>query len=99
MGHGALDIALWDLAGKKYGTSVSRLLGGFRKRLPAYASTYHAQEEGGGLDSPEAFADFAEACRQRGFHGFKIHGWHSGEARREAANLLGVRARVGDAMS
>ncbi|MFO1055484.1 MAG: enolase C-terminal domain-like protein [Dongiaceae bacterium] len=98
MGHGALDIALWDLAGKKYGTSVSRLLGGFRKRLPTYASTYHAQEEGGGLDSPEAFADFAEECRQRGYHGFKIHGWHSGEPRREAANLLGVRARVGDAM-
>jgi L-alanine-DL-glutamate epimerase-like enolase superfamily enzyme len=29
MGHGALDIALWDLAGRKYGVSVSRLLGGY----------------------------------------------------------------------
>ena len=28
------------------------LLGGFRKRLPAYASTYHGQDEPGGLDSP-----------------------------------------------
>ena len=27
MGHGALDIALWDLAGKRYGVSVARLLG------------------------------------------------------------------------
>ena len=30
MGHGPLDIALWDLAGKKYGAPVARLLGGFR---------------------------------------------------------------------
>ena len=96
MGHGALDIALWDLAGKKYGTPVATLLGGYRKRLPTYASSYHGQEEGGGLDSPEAFADFAEACKERGFPGFKIHGWHDGDSRREAANLLGVRARVGE---
>ena len=39
MGHGPLDIALWDLAGKKLNASVSELLGGYRKRLPAYAST------------------------------------------------------------
>ena len=37
MGHGPLDIALWDLAGKKYGASVSELLGGYRKRLQVYA--------------------------------------------------------------
>lgn len=28
MGHGPIDIALWDLAGKKYGVSVSKMLGG-----------------------------------------------------------------------
>jgi L-alanine-DL-glutamate epimerase-like enolase superfamily enzyme len=98
MGHGPLDIALWDLAGKKYGTSVSSLLGGFRKRLRTYASTYHGQESGGGLDSPEAFADFAEHCQGLGFPGFKIHGWHDGDTQRETANLLGVRKRVGQRM-
>src|SRR4051794_10414463 len=96
MGHGPLDNALWDLAGKRLGTSVARLLGGFRTRLPTYASTYHAQEAGGGLDGPEAFAEFALACREQGFAGFKIHGWHDGDARREAANLLGVRRAVGE---
>jgi L-alanine-DL-glutamate epimerase-like enolase superfamily enzyme len=35
MGHGPLDIALWDLAGKVHSASVATLLGGFRKRLPA----------------------------------------------------------------
>ncbi len=98
MGHGPLDIALWDLAGKKYDVSVARLLGAFRKRLPTYASTYHGQREAGGLDTPEAFADYAEACKAAGFAGFKIHGWHDGDARREARNLLGVRERVGPDM-
>ena len=48
MGHGPLDIALWDLAGKKYNASVAALLGAFRTRLPTYASTYHGQPTGGG---------------------------------------------------
>lgn len=98
MGHGPIDIALWDLVGKKYNMSVSAMLGGYRKRLPTYASTYHAQLEPGGLDSPEAFADYAEQCKAQGFTGFKIHGWHEGDARKEARNLVGVRARVGDEM-
>ena len=96
MGHGVLDIALWDLAGKRLGTSVSRLLGGFRKRLPTYASTYHGQESAGGLDTPQAFAEFAAECRAAGFAGFKIHGWNDGNVAREVANLRAVRARVGD---
>ena len=99
MGHGPLDIALWDLAGKKYGTSVSNLLGGYRTSIPAYASTYHGQEEQGGLDSPEAFGDYAVACREMGFSGFKIHGWHNGDAKREAKTVLEVRKRVGDDMA
>lgn len=96
MGHGPLDIALWDLAGKQLGTPVSALLGGFRTRLPTYASTYHGQEEKGGLDRPQAFADYAVACREKGFAGFKIHGWHDGDATREIANIVGVRKAVGD---
>jgi len=99
MGHGPLDIALWDLAGKKYGTSVAKLLGAFRTRLPTYASSYHGQDGGGGLDSPQAFAEFAKACQAMGYPGFKIHGWHDGDAKKEANNLLGVRAAVGDDMA
>ena len=98
MGHGPLDIALWDLAGKKYNTSVARLLGAFRHRLPTYASTYHGQQEPGGLETPQAFADYAEQCKETGFVGFKIHGWHEGDARKEAKNVLGVREKVGDDM-
>ncbi|MFN0121399.1 MAG: enolase C-terminal domain-like protein [Blastocatellia bacterium] len=98
MAHGPLDIALWDLAGKKYDTSVARLLGAFRRRLPSYASTYHAQTEPGGLDSIEAFCEYTQACREQGFAGLKIHGWHDGDARKEARNVLAVRKHVGDEM-
>ena len=45
VGIGALDIALWDLAGKHYGAPVGELLGGYRKRLPAYASTTGGDSE------------------------------------------------------
>ncbi|HMR30873.1 MAG TPA: enolase C-terminal domain-like protein [Geminicoccaceae bacterium] len=98
MGHGPLDIALWDLAGRKYGVSVATLLGGYRKRLPTYASTHHGQDEPGGLDSPEAFGEFALDCRERGFAGFKIHGWHDGDKHREAAVIHAVRKAVGARM-
>jgi L-alanine-DL-glutamate epimerase-like enolase superfamily enzyme len=96
MGHGPIDIALWDLHARRLGTSVVAMLGGFRKRLPAYASTYHGQDEPGGLDTPEAFAAYAAQCREQGFAGFKIHGWHNGDVRREIANIRGVRKAVGD---
>lgn len=97
MGHGPLDIALWDWQGKQLGCSVGTLLGAHRTRLPAYASTYHG-DRNGGLDSKEAFADFALQCREMGYRAFKIHGWHDGDAREEAANVLHVRKAAGDDM-
>lgn len=98
MGHGPLDIALWDLAGKKLGASVSELLGGYRTRLPAYASTYHG-DRNGGLDSKEKYAAFAEQCHAMGYRAFKIHGWNDGNPREEAANLLHVRKVMSDRMT
>lgn len=98
MAHGLFDIALWDLAGKALGASLSTLLGGFRDRLPTYASTYHAQSSPSGLSSIEAFVDFALECKAMGFPAFKVHGWHDGNVRREAANLRAIRKAVGDDM-
>ena len=98
MGHGPIDIALWDWAGKRYGASVSELLGGYRKRLPAYASTYHA-DRAGGLDSKEAFVEFAEHCHSLGYRAFKVHGWNDGNAREEAENVLHLARHVGDRMT
>jgi L-alanine-DL-glutamate epimerase-like enolase superfamily enzyme len=98
MGHGPLDIALWDWQGRALNCSVSTLLGGYRKKLPAYASTYHG-DRNGGLDSKEAFADFALACADMGYKAFKIHGWHEGNIREEAELVLYVRKIVGEDMT
>jgi L-alanine-DL-glutamate epimerase-like enolase superfamily enzyme len=101
MGIGPIDIALWDFAGKYYDAQIHELLGTCRKRLPAYASTYHGDDVGG-LDSPEAFADFAEACLGMGYGGFKIHGWGGGDdlrsLDREIAAVHAVGERVGNEM-
>ncbi|ELZ18793.1 mandelate racemase/muconate lactonizing protein [Haloterrigena salina JCM 13891] len=101
MGIGPLDIALWDFAGKYYDAPIHELLGTYRTEFPAYASTYHG-DDNGGLDSPEAFADFAEECLELGYQGFKIHGWGgSDEARdiqREVETVHAVGERVGDEM-
>ena len=96
-GVGPIDIALWDIAGKAYGAPVYELLGGYRTSLPAYASTYHG-DENGGLDSPEAFARFAVQCREMGYPAFKMHGWGGGPIEREVAAVLAIREAVGDGM-
>jgi len=97
MGIGPVDIALWDIAGKVHDASVSQLLGGFRRTLPAYASTYHG-DDNGGLSTPSAFAEFAVQCREMGYPAFKIHGWGNGPISREVATVLETRRAVGPAM-
>lgn len=97
LGMGPVDIALWDLAGKYYGAPVYELLGGTPRPLPAYASTYHG-DRNGGLDSPKAFADFAVQCKEMGYPAFKIHGWGAPIIAQEIENVLEVRKAVGDGM-
>jgi L-alanine-DL-glutamate epimerase-like enolase superfamily enzyme len=71
-----VDLALWDLAGKLAGQPVHRLLGATRDAVPAYASTMVGDDLPGGLDTPEAYARFAEWCvRERGYPAFKLHTW------------------------
>ena len=97
-GHGPIDIALWDLAGKKFGASVGQMLGAYRTRLRAYASTYHG-DRNGGLDSKEKFVAFAEQCHALGYRAFKIHGWNEGDAREEADNVRHVGKHMADRMT
>jgi galactonate dehydratase len=63
----ALDIALWDIEGKRLGVPVHRLLGGaHRDRLRVYASHWIR-----GTDSPQDAHDAAREAVRRGFSGFK----------------------------
>jgi L-alanine-DL-glutamate epimerase-like enolase superfamily enzyme len=99
----AVDQALWDLAGRALNLPVYRLLGGFRDRVPAYASTMCGDDLPGGLNTPEAYARFALDCKARGYTAFKMHTWMpplpgSPNVRRDLAACAAVREAVGPDM-
>ncbi len=97
----AIDCALWDFAGRLTGLPVSKLLGGARDRVPAYASTMCGDDIPGGLDSPEAYADFAATCQELGYPAFKLHTWMAPfgpDLERDIAACRAVRERVGPDM-
>jgi len=73
----AVDQALWDLAGRYLNQPVYKLLGGFRDKIPAYASTMCGDNMEGGLGTPQDYANFAKWCIQRGYQAFKLHTWHT----------------------
>ncbi len=97
MGMGPFDIALWDFAGKYFDAPISKLLGGWRKRLPCYASTMSG-DRNGGLDSPEAFAEFAIQCKNLGYPAFKLHIWDDYTITELVKTIHLVRDAVGPEM-
>ncbi len=97
MGIGPLDIALWDFAGKYFDASISKLLGGWRQRLPCYASSMSG-DRNGGLDSPKAFAEFAVQCKSLGYPAFKMHVWDDYKVPELIETIRLVREAVGPEM-
>jgi len=66
----AVDIALWDLAGKHYGEPVHRLLGGaFRDRVQPYATGFYRLR---GQGEAPRLADEALAHFEAGFRLMKV---------------------------
>ena len=98
LGVGLIDIVLWDIAGKYHNAPIYQLLGGHRRRLPTYASTWNGDDTPGGLSSPEAYADFAERCLDVGYPAYKIHPWRHGPVQRDIETALAVAERVGGKM-
>jgi len=96
-----IDLALWDLAGRYLNLPVYKLLGGCREKVLAYASTMCGDNIPGGLNTPEAYADFAEKCKKEGYKAFKIHPWmppYDTDPKKVVATCKAVRERVGDEM-
>jgi L-alanine-DL-glutamate epimerase-like enolase superfamily enzyme len=83
---GMIDVALWDLAAKQAGVPVWKFLGGFREKLPAYASTST-------FGSISEYLDVVDASLALGYRAIKLHAW--GDARRDANLSLAVREHVG----
>ncbi|MBI4639796.1 MAG: mandelate racemase [Candidatus Tectomicrobia bacterium] len=86
---GALDVALWDLAGKVANLPIHRLLGSCRDRVPAYASSAY-------LPSREAYADEAVSYRSQGWTAYKIH--PPADPQEDIAICQAIRKAVGDKM-
>jgi L-alanine-DL-glutamate epimerase-like enolase superfamily enzyme len=78
-----VDIALWDLAARRAGTPLWRMLGGSTPRVRVYASGLNP-------DSPE---NLALAQREGGYRAFKLKVGFGIE--RDVANLAALRAALG----
>jgi L-alanine-DL-glutamate epimerase-like enolase superfamily enzyme len=84
---GAMDVALWDLAGKAADMPIHRLLGSYRQSAPAYASSAV-------LPSPEAYAEEATRFKAEGWTAYKIH--PPTEPAADVSVCRAVRRAVGD---
>ena len=69
--RGAIDVALWDIAGKYHGLPVWRLLGACRDKVPCYRTQSGTMgPEGKSMDH---FIDFALQVKEEGYLGSKDH--------------------------
>lgn len=83
----AIDVALWDIAGKVAGLPIHQLAGNYRDRIPAYASSQK-------LPSAAHYVEQALAFKERGYRAYKIH--PPGHADEDVAVCQAVREAVGD---
>lgn len=86
----AIDVALWDIKGKALGQPVSKLLGGYRDRVPVYASghlwrTYDLK----------ALAETAPKLVEQGFRAMKFRMGGEDSPAKEIARLRVMREAVG----
>ena len=99
-----VEHALWDLAGRKLGLPVHKLIGGYRDKVRAYGSTMCGDDQPGGLSTPEDYAGFAEKLVARGYKGIKLHTWmppisFAPDPRMDVKACAAVREAVGPAIA
>ncbi len=89
----AVDNCLWDILGKAVNLPVYRLLGAYKTKVRAYASSQH-------LKTVEAFLADLDHARKDGFTAYKIHPpWLAGNAvdyKLDIAVAKAVRKQAGD---
>jgi L-alanine-DL-glutamate epimerase-like enolase superfamily enzyme len=95
---GAVDVALWDIAGKVAQLPVHRLLGTCKDNMPAYISSWVHRV-------PHQYADEATFYAEQGWVGYKPHPPTQWRKRAEQVSIdvdietcRQVRAAAGDAM-
>lgn len=63
-----IDVALWDIAAQAAEQPLFKLLGGFRERIDAYASTPV-------LARPSAYVETVQELVEKGYRAIKFHCW------------------------
>lgn len=98
VGIGLVDVALWDLAGKFLGAPIHELLGTYRTDIPCQASSLDGDGCPDGLNSPEAYVEFAQQCLELGYRAFKIHPWEDVPIRKHVTVVHALGKSVGSQM-
>jgi L-alanine-DL-glutamate epimerase-like enolase superfamily enzyme len=88
---GAVEIALWDIAGKRAGKSIARLLGGEPRPLKLYATGTTMFDA-----SPQWYADYFSPAVAQGITGLKVRIGTDPDA--AVARVAAVRAAFGPAI-
>jgi L-alanine-DL-glutamate epimerase-like enolase superfamily enzyme len=86
----AVDVALWDIAGKVARLPIHRLLGTYRDRAPAYASSAV-------MASAQDYVDEALRFREAGWKAYKIH--PPCNPQKDVEVCQAVKDAVGDSMA
>jgi L-alanine-DL-glutamate epimerase-like enolase superfamily enzyme len=84
---GAIDVALWDLAGKAAGVPIHKLMGSYRESVPAYASSAV-------FETVEEYVEEAVHYKALGWSAYKIH--PPAVATQDIKICEAVRSAVGD---
>ena len=71
----AIDCALWDLCGQILNLPVYKIIGAYRDKVPCYGSIMVGDDFEGGLNTPQAYADYALKLIKKGYNAIKIHTW------------------------
>ena len=88
IGLSGVDLALWDIKGKELGQPVWRLLGGQKRRVPAYAGGISL-----GFQPVDELAREIEALMEQGYRMVKLRVGDSLE--RDLMRVDGIRRRFG----
>ena len=86
----AIDVALWDIKGKALGQPVWKLLGGYRRRVPTYASGYLWRTY-----DLEALAETAPRLVEQGFKAMKFRMGAEDTLAKEVERMRVMRDAVG----
>lgn len=85
----AINVCLWDITGKYFKVPIYKLLGAYREKILAYASTPIYEKE-------DDYVNAVLECKEKGYKAFKIHPTQNW--RRDIKICKAVREAAGDEM-